>query len=284
MKTINFSGETLMKKNIKKQAIIYLVILGLFILTFYPFVLLIFGSFKNKMQLVENPWTMELPLHFENYTIAFEQIVRPMINSVVIVAIGMVMVVVLSSLASYALAKHRFPGSGIIYTLIIALMMIPGFTTLVPQLILIKNMGLYNTLWGLIFPMVANNVAVGVMLMTAFFKDIPSSLIEASKIEGCTEFQIFCKIVLPLSKPIIATVSIMCGLRIWNNYIWPLVCAADDTVRPVIVSIVSIMTDPSRGSGPMYAAYVIASLPLVILFFFSSKAFISGLTAGAVKG
>lgn len=273
-----------MKKIIRKQGIIYLVISALFFVTFYPFILLIFGSFKDKMQLVRNPWTLEVPLHFENYAIAFTQIARPMVNSIVMVAISIILIIILSSLASYAFAKHTFPGSGVLYTLIIALMMIPGFTTLVPQLILIKDMRLYNTLLGLILPMVANNTAMGVMLMTTFFKDIPSSLVEASKIEGCTELQIFYKIVLPLSKPIVATVSIMCGLRIWNNYMWPLVCAADDAVRPVIVAISRIMTNPSQGNGPMYAAYVIASLPLVILFFFSSKAFISGLTAGAVKG
>jgi ABC-type glycerol-3-phosphate transport system permease component len=155
---------------------------------------------------------------------------------------------------------------------------------LIPQFIQITKLGLYNTYLGQALPPAANNAAMGILLMTAFFKGIPKSLFEAAEIEGANEWTIYSKIVLPLSKPILGTVAIMTGIRIWNNFIWPLVCTSGEKVRPVIIAITLLQGNINEGDGLKLAAYLIASLPLIILFFFMTKPFISGLTAGAVKG
>ena len=162
--------------------------------------------------------------------------------------------------------------------------MVPGFVILIPQFLVVRDMHLYNTYLGQILPPTANNAAMGVMLMTTFFQAIPGSVIESAKVEGCGPVQLFLKIILPLSKPIMATVSITTGLNLWNNYMWPLIITNGEKVMPVIVSITRLTTSISEGNGPLFAAYVVAAVPILILFAFASKQFISGLTAGAIKG
>ena len=120
--------------------------------------------------------------------------------------------------------------------------------------------------------------------MTTFFGTIPKSIIESARVEGCGSVQMFLKIVVPLSKPIMATVAITTGLNLWNNYMWPLIITTGQEVTPVIVAITRLTASIQEGNGPIFAAYVIASIPILVLFAFASKQFISGLTAGAVKG
>lgn len=274
-----------MNRKRKKAGRLTVIAAGiLFFITFYPFFLLVCGSFKDKIQLIENPWFFELPMYFENYAVAAKQIIGPICNSIIITATGILLTLAFSGLAAYAIVYSNMPGKNIIYFYIIALLMVPGFAILIPQFIVVRDMGLYNTYLGQVFPMVANDTAMGTMLMCTFFKAIPSSVVEAAQIEGCGKMRLFLKMVIPLSKPIIATVSIMTGLAIWNNYLWPLIVTTGNKVAPVIVAITKITADIKLGDGPAYAAYVIAAMPILILFALASKQFVEGMTAGAVKG
>lgn len=271
------------KKKITGALITLLAVVLLFI-TFYPFFMLLCGSLKNKMQLVDNPWFFTMPMYFHNYEVAVSQIMRPIFNSFVVTGVGIVLTVLFSAMAAYAIAHSDVPGKKIFYFYIISLLMVPGFVILIPQFLVVRDMHLYNTYLGQILPPTANNVAMGVMLMTTFFKAIPGSVIESAQVEGCGPVQMFSRIILPLSKPIMATVSITTGLNLWNNYMWPLIITNGKDVMPVIVSITRLTASISEGNGPLFAAYVIAAIPILILFAFASKQFISGLTAGAVKG
>ncbi|HHV09467.1 MAG TPA: carbohydrate ABC transporter permease [Clostridiales bacterium] len=259
-------------------------IILLFVITFYPFFLLIFGSLKNKMQLVNNPWFLTFPLHFENYSIAFGQIVRPIFNSFVVTFIGIGITLVASALAAFVIAQLELPGKKIVYYYIISLLMVPGFVILIPQFLVVRDMHLYDTYLGQVFPPAANNIAMGVLLMTTFFKGLSKSIMESAKVEGCSNMQMFARIVLPLSKPIIATVSITTGLNFWNNYMWPLIITTSKNVSPVIVAVTRLKANIKLGEGPLFAAYVIASIPILLLFAVASEQFVEGITAGAVKG
>lgn len=272
------------KKKKITGALITLLAVALLFITFYPFFMLLFGSLKNKMQLVDNPWFFTMPMYFHNYEVAASQIMRPIFNSFVVTGVGIVLTVLFSALAAYAIAHSDVPGKKIFYFYIISLLMVPGFVILIPQFLVVRDMHLYNTYLGQILPPTANNVAMGVMLMTTFFKAIPGSVIESAQVEDCGPVQMFSKIIMPLSKPIMATVSITTGLNLWNNYMWPLIITNGKDVMPVIVSITRLTASISEGNGPLFAAYVIAAIPILILFAFASKQFISGLTAGAVKG
>lgn len=255
----------------------------LLLITMYPFFLLICGSFKDKMQLTTNPWFFDNPLHFENYKIAIDGLIKPLFNSVFISLSGILVVFLVAGLAAFAIVFLDMPGKNIIYFYIVSLMMIPFFAILIPQFILVRDMGMYDTYLGQILPMAAGEVALATMLMTTFFRSISNSLIEAARVEGCNNIKLFLKIVLPMSKAIVTTVAIMSGLHLWNNFLWPLVITSGNKVSPVILAITKITVTFEQGDGVAYAGYVIAALPILILFSLASQQFVAGMMAGAVK-
>lgn len=256
----------------------------IFVISMYPFFVMFASSFKYQMQIYENPWFFDVPFHLSNYLVAFNQLSRPILNSILITSIGIIVTLFVSSTSAYAFARNDFPFKHFFYTFIIMLLMIPGFVILVPQFINIKEMGLYNTILGQALPPAASYTAMGVLLMRTFFEGLSKSLYEAAEMEGAKDFRIFTHIVLPLSKPILATVAIMSGLSIWNNFVWSLVVTTGDSVMPVILAITLLQGNINEGDGVKLAGYVIASLPLLILFFVATKPFVAGLTQGAVKG
>lgn len=259
-------------------------VLALFAVAMYPFFVLLASSFKHQMQIYESPWFFSSPLYPSNYGVAFRQISQPIVHSLAVTAIGVAATLIASATSAFSFARYSFPFKNALYGVIIMLLMIPGFVILVPQFISVKNMGMYNTLLGQALPPAASYTAMGVMLMRAFFEGLSISLYEAAEMEGARDFSVFARIVLPLSKPIVATVAIMSGLQIWNNFVWSLVVTTGDKVKPVILAIMTVQGGINEGDGVKLAGYVIASLPLLILFFAATKPFVSGLTQGAVKG
>ena len=197
----------------------YFLLIVFVFATLYPLFMLLFGSFNHQMQFLENPWFLTFPMHFSNYTIAVGQIIRPIFNSVIVTTMGITFTLIGASFASYAFAIYDFPGKKILYYYIIFLLMVPGFVILIPQFLVVHGLGGFNTYWGQVLPPVANNIAMGTLLMTTFFKGLSKSVIESAQIEGCNEIQLLTKIILPLSKPILATISITTGLVLWNNFI-----------------------------------------------------------------
>ncbi|TVY08197.1 carbohydrate ABC transporter permease [Paenibacillus cremeus] len=261
------------------------VFLGvLLVLTLLPFYMLIITSLKHQDQIIYHFWTPVLPLHFENYVGAFKQTWRFIGNSILITVGIIACVLVNSTLAGYAFARFQFVGKGLLYSLILVLMMVPAFLLLIPQFILFKQLGLLNTYWAQIFGPMAGASALATMLMRTFFEGISVSLLEAAEVEGAGDLRIFGQLVLPLSQPVIATVAIINALTGWNNYIWPLVVTSGDKVRPIILALSNIKGPLDQAQGMQFAGYVIAALPMLILFAFATKSFISGITAGAVKG
>jgi len=257
---------------------------ALFALSMFPFYVMVVSAFKHQMQIYENPWMFAAPFHFDNFSEAFRQIRVPIVNSLLVTTIGIAVTLTASATAAYAFAKYDFPFKNLAFTFMIMLLMIPGFVILVPQFINIKNLGMYNTIIGQALPPAASYTAMGVLLMRTFFEGLSRSLYEAAEMEGASDIRIFSRIVLPLSKPILATVAIMSGLQIWNNFVWSLVVTTGDKVKPVILAITTIAGNINQGDGVKLAGYIIASLPLLILFFAATKPFVSGLTQGAVKG
>ncbi len=266
------------------QLILVGCVLILFIFTFLPFYLMVVSSIKYQMQIIDQPWWFSLPFHFSNYVKAFDALWRPIINSFIVTIIGLVITETAASMAAYSFTRYDFPFKNIIFFSILMLLMIPGFVILIPQFIQMTNMGFFNTYLGLAIPPGVHMCPLAFILMRSFFIGIPGSLFENAQIEGANNWMIFTKIVVPLSKPVLSTVAILAGFTIWNNYVWSLVISQGDKVQPVIVAIAKLKGNINEGDGLKLAGYVIASLPLVILFFFMTKPFISGITAGAVKG
>lgn len=256
----------------------------LLILTLLPFYLLVINAFKPHREIVMNPWKLSTDWKFINFAKAFTQISRPMLNSFIVTVAVVMLTIVVSTLAAYAFVRYKFVGSNFLYYGIIAMLMIPGFVMLIPQFVQISRLGLFNTYAGLILPPVAYNVAMGTFLIRSSMEGLPKSLFEAAEIEGAGDMGILVRIVVPLSRPIISTVTIMTGLSAWNNYIWPLVSSTGERTQQIAVALTKMVTSVSDGNGVLFAGYIIASLPLLILFCFANKAFVAGLTQGAIKG
>lgn len=259
-------------------------LLLLLALTLFPFYMLLITSLKYQDQIVHRFWLPAFPLHFDNYAGAFRQTWPFIWNSILITAGIIGCVLVNSALAGYAFARFRFFGKGALYMAILMLMMVPGFLLLIPQFLLFKHLGLLNTHWAQIFGPMAGASAMATMLMRTFFEGISGSLLEAAEMEGAGELRIFWRIVLPLSGPVLSTVAIINALTGWNNYIWPLVVTSGNKAKPIILALSNIKGPMDQVQGLQFAGYVIAALPILILFVLATRSFVSGMTAGAVKG
>ncbi len=261
-------------------------ILGvLLLLTLLPFYLLVINSFKLQSEIILNPFRWARVWQLQNFVKAAPQVVRPMINTFFVTAVIILITLTVSLLASYAFVRYKgFFGSEILYLGTVALLMIPGFVMLIPQFVQITRLGLYNTFPGLILPPAAYQSAMGTFLIKSSMESLSKSLFEAAEIEGAGDMDILRKVVLPLSKPILSTVAIMTGLNAWNNYIWPLVSTSGKETQQIAVALTKLIVSVADGKGMEFAAYIIASMPLIALFCFASRYFVEGLTSGAVKG
>ncbi len=186
------------------------------------------------------------------------------------------------AMAGYAFAKKRFPGSNVIFYMYIASMMIPGQVTLVPLFLIMSKLNLINTYAGLILPGIAG--PFGVFLMKQFLSTLPSSLIEAATIDGCGEWQIFARIILPLSKPGLAVLGIFTFMGQWNEFLWPLIITNSSKMRTLPVGLALLQEELPMQYGLLMAAATYAAVPMVIIFLMFQKYFLKGVTVGALKG
>lgn len=253
------------------------------ILTFYPLVFAIQTSLKTVNQFVHSFWWFSWPLHFENYTEAWDKVSYYMGNSLIVCTISTVGVLVLGSLSGYAFARYRFLGKEILYYTVLIIMMVPTVLTLVPLYLLVKDMHLLNSYWALILPNIAGGQVLAIFLLRGFFSSLPEELFESVRIDGAGTFQAYRHIALPLSRPIMSVIAITSFLAFWNEFLWPLVTINIDAVKPITTGLLQFNSEYGSDTGVLFAAYVLSSVPLIILFLFASSTFVKGITSGALK-
>lgn len=224
------------------------------------------------------------PYTLENYPqIIFNSGVPTwLINSLLIAVITTVLTVIFSAMAAYALAKLEFKGSKGFFVYFLLGLMVPSEATIVPLFITVNRMHMIDTYAGMILPVIAGSM--NLIIMVTFFKDLPNELLEAVRIDGGGELSIFFKIILPLSKPIIATVCIFAFVGSWNNYLWPLLCAMSDTMFTLPVGIPTLAGTYTVDYVRPLTASMVASLPMIILYIAFERQIVAGITQGAVKG
>lgn len=272
--------------NLHKTSFLHKAVLAVFVfLTFYPFVFLFINSFKDIGQFFRNPWTITFPpLHFENYAEAWEALVPFMANSIVICAISIVGVLAVACVTGFAFARFDFPGKQLLYYSILAMLMVPGVLMVIPSFLLAHDLELLDTYWVMLLFYIAGGQIVAIFLLRNFFEAIPEDLFSAAKIDGANTFQMLRFIALPLSIPILSTIAILTGLAVWNNFLWPLVTVSDSSMKVVTNGIMEFSSSYGHNFGTMFAGYLVASLPMLIVILLCMRAFMRGLAAGAVKG
>jgi len=278
------------RKNIRAkriESIKHLFMAIVVALVMYPFAMLVILSFKDNNQFFNEPWVLTFPLHLKNYAAAFLALLRYVGNSFLISGASCCGVVLVSAFSAYVFARFRFPGREFLFLAIISLMMIPGVLGLVPRFVIIKRLGLIDTYWALILPYIAIGQVMGIFLLRTFFESIPGDLFDAARIDGAGDFRSFSSVAVPLCKPTMATVAIITVQFTWNDLIWPLVVISDDKLKPLTIGLLTFQSQFSTYSmtrwGPLFAGYVVASLPLLALFMVASRTFVRGLTTGALK-
>lgn len=262
-------------------------------LAFFPFLFMFYTSLKSQDAIAHRFWSPPVDARDweagRNYVMAWNAVAPYIKNSLVVTSATVVGVLLAATMAAYAFARYDFPGKRLLFFMIIGLLMVPGVLTLIASFMWVRalfwsdSLNLLDTYWVLILPGVAGGQVVAIFLCRGFFASLPNGLFEATRLDGASDLQIIWHIVLPLSKPILGTVAIMNILGTWNNFLWPLLTVGDSRLYTVAIGLRYFQGEFDTYYGPMFAGYVIASVPLIVLFLVTMRHFIAGLTSGAIK-
>lgn len=262
------------------------LVLALFTLIIvYPVVWMLFASFKTATEIAANPWGLPQALTWENYSRAWEaaRLGDALFNSVFISLLTVALVVSLAALAGYALAQFRFRFSLFIFLLFVLTMQAP--VPIIPLYVMLVKLHLTDSYIGLTLPLVAGGLPLAIFVFRAFFLSVPRELQEAAVVDGCTPFGAFLRVVLPISGPAVATISILQFLGAWNEYFLALILIRRPELRTLPLAVQVFFYDFGRTEwGPTFAALTVGSLPMIIVYIIMQRQFIQGLTSGAVKG
>ncbi len=272
-------------KEVRFQIRIEIILIVLLVLSYVPMLLMLFLSSKTNLEIYNNFFALPKSFIWSNYTNGFSYLVGNMANTLFMIFCAVAVVLMLSAVNGYVFGTISFPGKNLLYMLILVLMMIPGSLSLAANYSLIIDYGLLDTRFAVILPWISGGLIIGTILARNSVEGLPKALFEAAKIEGAGHFRLLFSITVPLIKPILSTIAIMKIVDFYNDFTWPLLVITDNKKQLVTV-ILQVFTSvyAASGMGIVYAGYVIASIPLLILFSFASRLYMEGMTAGAVKG
>lgn len=265
---------------------IILIVWGTF--SILPFLWAFSSSFKRLSEIFRYPPSL-LPDRFNltNYINLFtkQHFPRWFANSVMLSAVTTILVIFFCALAGFAFAKYQFRLKNVLFTLVIGSMIIPFQLILTPLYMEMNALKWLNTYWALIIPWIAP--AFGIFLMRQYMVTLPDELLDAARIDGCSEFRIFGQIILPLARPALGTLAIYQFMNSWNNFLWPLIVLRDQelfTLPLGLATLLGLVQSESIDYGMIMAGAFMTSLPIIVVFLFMQEQFISGLTLGSVKG
>ena len=260
------------------------VVAGVLLLACFPLFMMVNISLKSNAQYYSNSIGITLPLHTENWSRAW-QIVHEYLPNSLLVAISSTFLGVCGALCgAYFFARMRMPGARILWALLVLLLMMPTISNLVPLFVLLKKLNLLNTLLALILVGAAGMQAFSIFILRDFVANIPGDLFEAAEIDGASHFQQFWNIVVPLSGPIVGTVAVNSFLLSWNEFMMGLIVLRDTELWTVTIGLLRLDGEYLKEWGTLMAGYCISSIPVIVLFVFTMRLFIRGMTEGAVKG
>lgn len=251
-------------------------------LTVAPFVMmLILALSPSGEPTIPQTWPRTFTLDNLAFTLSAGNFVRWTINSLIYSAVSVVVILLTAAMAGYAFAKKRFPGRDIIFWSFLATLMVPVQATLIPMFVMVSDLGGVDTFWGLIVPTLANSQAV--FLMRQFIRDLPDELFDAAKVDGAGEWRTFWQIVLPLTRPILATLGIFVFLWHWNDFLWPLVMAQSDDMRTLTVGLATLNTE-TVSQAQIMASAVVSVIPCLIIFFALQRHIVASIASTGIKG
>lgn len=263
----------------------YLFLISGILITVFPFLWMILTSLKSQTEAIRVPPTIfPAKLIFENYVTVFEKIpfARMYLNTIISAVVTILGHLVICSMAAYAFARLKFPGRNVIFMLLLAVLMIPSSLFILPQYLIVQKLGLLNTIVALFLPNLFS--AFGTFLLRQFFMSLPDELEDAARLDGCSRFMIYARIMLPLIRSGLAALGIITLRFAWNDLMWPLIVNTS-THKMTLSAGLSYLQGQRWADYPaMMAGAVMAVLPLLVLFIVFQKQFIEGIAMSGIKG
>lgn len=289
MKTASHDGalETPERHRKKtKKGIIYLILILFSIVNAYPILWMIINSFKSKHEFLVNPLGIPHDFVIDNYISAWitANFGVLFLNSAFVVAFSVFFTVLFGALASYFLARFQFKMNKFIHTFFIFGMLIPIHAMLVPMFILIRDLGLLGNHFTLVFPYIALNLPITIFILTSFMKAFPKDVEESAIMDGCGFFRIFWSIILPMTKPALATVIILNFINVWNEFAYALVLINDPSLKTIPLGLANFAGKHTVDYGAQMAGLTMVLIPTLIFYLIMERDIVKGMTAGAVKG
>jgi raffinose/stachyose/melibiose transport system permease protein len=274
------------KAGIAETGVFYILALFFLFLFGFPFVLTFFMSFKSMPEyMAGNFWGLPKAIYFGNFRrVLAANFLVFFRNSIVVASSAVFLTTLFASLAGYAFAKLKFKLSGLIFTLIIAGMMIPVHTTLIPIYQMNKFLRFTNTFAGLVGPYISFGLPVAIYIISSFFREVPNSLQESAHIDGASPFRIYWSIMLPISAPAISTSSILNFLSYWNEFIVAMTMLNSTSKHTLPLGMRQFYGTENVNIPAVLTAVLVGSLPVIVFYMFAQEKVINGLSAGAVKG
>lgn len=273
-------------KSVTAWTVAFILAIFWLAVSFMPFVFMVLNSFKEKFEMLTKG-VFQLPdsLNWSNYTEVLKGGFGTYFkNSVIVLAISLILLLFIAACASYPLARFKFKLANPIYALIVACMSIPVHITLIPVFKMAKITGLYDSIWALIGPYIAFAVPISVFILTSFMKEIPREIEESAEIDGCGKIQMFFSMILPLAKPGLATLAIYNGVNMWNEFSFAYTLTQSSANRTLPLAIWEFQGQYSMNTPMIMAVLTLTLLPMIIMFIIFQDKLVKGMTAGAVKG
>jgi len=263
-----------LKPSYGAEAVKHLLILLVLLAAFFPLYVMLNISLKDNDQFALHPMGITFPLRFENWEVAWGLVVGYAANSlgVSLAAVASTLVLALSS--AYVFARYRFPGN----------LFMPGIMNLIPLFILMRDLNLLNSLFGLTVLYTAGGQVFCVFVLRNFLEDLPEDLFEAAEVDGAGPLKQLLYVVVPLTGSILSTLAILRFIASWNDFIEPMIFLSDEYKQMLPVGLMRLDGEQVKHWGPMMAGFSLAAIPLVMIFIFTMRLFVKGLTGGALKG
>jgi ABC-type glycerol-3-phosphate transport system permease component len=257
------------------------------VMTYFPIIFVLSNSLKSGRNIFSSGvFSLFTQFDYENYVTAWSGVSQPLANTIIVAAASIVIGVTAAALGAYAFSQLRFRGQGLLFLAYIGLLLVPWTLTLIPLFLTIQKLHLFNTWWALILPYSASAQPLLVLIFRGFFDQIPRELLESARVDGCGERKVLAKIVVPLTRPLLLTGAILVTINVWGDYLWPTIVIQDPhrtTISAGVQQFVGSFGLDLSGGGAVFAAFVIATMPLFVLVGFTMRHFVSGLTEGATK-
>jgi len=256
-------------------------------LTYFPIVFVVSNSLKTGRSIfTSGVLSLFTQFHYGNYVAAWNGVDRQLLNTVIVAAAAIAIGVTAAALGAYAFSQLTFRGKSFLFMAYLALLMIPWTLTLIPLFVIVQRFGLFNTWWALILPYAAGAQPLLMIIFRGFFEQIPPELLQSARVDGCSERQVLRRVVVPLTRPILLTGSVLMTINIWGDYLWPTIVIQNPqrtTISAGIADFVNSFGLNLSGGGAVFAALVVASLPMLVLVVVTMRYFVSGVTEGALK-